>query len=102
MGTLTIFSNCKIGLRCERRWSDHSQIRASRDRTCEAQADRKFGAYDLLSARYGDAWVGDPSDRQANTEALRLFLKAIELDPDFAAAYGMDAWCYVWRKTMVG
>ena len=31
-------------------------------------------------------------------EALRLFYKAIELDPDFAAAYGMAAWCFVRRK----
>jgi TolB-like protein len=41
----------------------------------------------------------NPSDREANGNALRLFLKAIELDPDFAAAYGMAAWCYVWRKS---
>jgi TolB-like protein len=34
----------------------------------------------------------------ANSEALRLFYKAIELDPDFATAYGMAAWCYAWRK----
>jgi TolB-like protein/Tfp pilus assembly protein PilF len=39
-----------------------------------------------------------PSDIEGNRDALRLFLKAIELDPDFAAAYGMAAWCYVWRK----
>ncbi|HKO07930.1 MAG TPA: adenylate/guanylate cyclase domain-containing protein [Alphaproteobacteria bacterium] len=32
------------------------------------------------------------------SEALRLFYKAIELDPDFAEAYGMAAWCYVPRK----
>ena len=36
--------------------------------------------------------------REANNEALRLFYKAIELDPDFASAYGMAAWCYAWRK----
>jgi adenylate cyclase len=30
-------------------------------------------------------------------EGLRLFYKAIELDPDFAAAYGVAAWCYFWR-----
>src|SRR5262249_59275459 len=30
-------------------------------------------------------------------EALRLFYKAIERDPDFASAYGMAAWCYYWR-----
>jgi adenylate cyclase len=36
--------------------------------------------------------------RAANDEALRLFSKAIELDLGFAAAYGMAAWCYIWRK----
>jgi TolB-like protein/Tfp pilus assembly protein PilF len=30
--------------------------------------------------------------------ALRLFYQAIELDPDFASAYGVAAWCYFWRK----
>ena len=33
--------------------------------------------------------------KEANDQALRLFGKAIELDPDFAAAYGMAALCYV-------
>ncbi len=37
--------------------------------------------------------------RQANDEALRLFNSAIELDPDFAAAYGRAALCYVIAKT---
>ena len=36
--------------------------------------------------------------REANDEALRLFYKAVELDPDFASAYGMAAWCYIWRR----
>jgi len=36
--------------------------------------------------------------KEANSEALRQFSKAIELDPDFATAYGMAAWCYAWRK----
>jgi TolB-like protein len=40
----------------------------------------------------------DPSDREANSDALRLFSRAIELDQGFATAYGMAAWCYVWRK----
>jgi TolB-like protein/class 3 adenylate cyclase len=31
-------------------------------------------------------------------EALHLFYKAIELDPDFASAYGLAAWCYFWRR----
>jgi adenylate cyclase len=29
---------------------------------------------------------------------LRLFYAAIELDPDFASAYGLAAWCYVDAK----
>jgi len=37
-------------------------------------------------------------NRDANDEALRLFYKAIEVDPDFATAYGMAAWCYGWRN----
>ena len=36
--------------------------------------------------------------REANVEALRLFGRAIELDPDFAAAYGMAARCFSQRK----
>jgi TolB-like protein/class 3 adenylate cyclase len=36
--------------------------------------------------------------RAANDEAMRLFYKAIELDPEFGAAHGMAAWCYIWRK----
>jgi tetratricopeptide (TPR) repeat protein len=36
--------------------------------------------------------------RKANDEALRLFSRAIELDPDFAVAHAMAAWCFVWRK----
>jgi TolB-like protein/class 3 adenylate cyclase len=35
--------------------------------------------------------------RDSNYEATESFRKAIELDPNFALAYGMAAWCYVWR-----
>ena len=37
-------------------------------------------------------------NRQANEETLRLFNRAIELDPDFASAYALAALCYVWAK----
>jgi adenylate cyclase len=37
-------------------------------------------------------------DREAVSEALRRFHRAIELDPDYAAAYGMVAWCHVLRR----
>ena len=36
--------------------------------------------------------------KEANDEALRLFGKAIELDRNFATAYGMSALCYVSRQ----
>ena len=36
--------------------------------------------------------------REAIDEALPLFHQAIRLDPDFASAYGMAAWCHFWRK----
>ena len=36
--------------------------------------------------------------RPAIDQALPLFHKAIQLDPDFASAYGMAAWCHYWRK----
>jgi TolB-like protein len=36
--------------------------------------------------------------RGAIDEALPLFYKAIQLDPDFASAHAMAAWCHFWRK----
>jgi TolB-like protein len=36
--------------------------------------------------------------RKANDDALALFSKAIEFDPNFATAYGMAAWCHAWRN----
>jgi tetratricopeptide (TPR) repeat protein len=36
--------------------------------------------------------------QEAIGAALPLFNKATELDPDFASAYAMGAWCYFWRK----
>jgi TolB-like protein/class 3 adenylate cyclase len=36
--------------------------------------------------------------RQGTDDALRLFYKAIELDPNFPSAFGMAAYCYVWRR----
>jgi TolB-like protein len=40
------------------------------------------------------------ADEDAVSEALRLFYKAIEIDPEFASAYGMAAWCYIQRKNL--
>jgi TolB-like protein/class 3 adenylate cyclase len=43
-------------------------------------------------------WSFHKAGREDIGEALRLFLKAIELDDKFSSAYGMAAWCYVRRK----
>jgi TolB-like protein/class 3 adenylate cyclase len=40
-----------------------------------------------------------PYTREGDNEALRLFYRAIELDPDFAVAYGWAAWIFINRKT---
>lgn len=36
--------------------------------------------------------------KSAIDDGLVQFRKAIELDPEFASAYGMAAWCVFWRK----
>lgn len=36
--------------------------------------------------------------RESINEALDRFGRALALDPSFAAAHGMAAWCHVWRK----
>jgi TolB-like protein len=38
------------------------------------------------------------STKSSILDALRLFRQASELDPDFAAAFGLAAWCHVRRK----
>jgi TolB-like protein/class 3 adenylate cyclase len=47
----------------------------------------------------GSARLYQFAGRQANAEALRLFNSAIELDPDFASAYGRAAFCHAYAKT---
>jgi TolB-like protein len=36
--------------------------------------------------------------RESIAEALAQFYRALELDPDFASACAMAAWCHFWRK----
>jgi TolB-like protein/DNA-binding winged helix-turn-helix (wHTH) protein/tetratricopeptide (TPR) repeat protein len=54
-----------------------------------------LGAYDYFLRGMANVhrWT-----RGATGEALQFFYKAIELDPNFASAYGMAAWCCIWRK----
>jgi tetratricopeptide (TPR) repeat protein len=54
----------------------------------------RLDAYDYYLRGMGSVyhWTKDSVG-----EGLRLCYKAIELDPDFAAPYGVAAWCYFWR-----
>jgi tetratricopeptide (TPR) repeat protein len=52
-------------------------------------------AYDYYLRGMADVHRGT---REAINVALPFFYKAIQLDPDFASAYGMAAWCHFWRK----
>jgi adenylate cyclase len=63
-------------------------------RTRHAETDA-LNAYDLYLRGRANLRNGT---RAGNEEALGLFYRTIELDADFASAYGMCAYCYVWRK----
>ena len=52
-------------------------------------------AYDYYLRAMANLHLGTS---EAIDEALRLFYKAIELDPEYASAYAMAAWCHLWRK----
>ena len=69
---------------------EHAEIERAKRKPTES-----LDAYDYflrgMASYYG-------RNREAINEALPLFYKAIELDPNFASAYGMAAWCYAWRK----
>jgi TolB-like protein len=54
-----------------------------------------LSAYDLYLRGMSSFHKGG---REDISEALRLFLKAVELDDNFSTAYGMAAWCYGRRK----
>jgi TolB-like protein/class 3 adenylate cyclase len=68
---------------------EQAEIERSRRKPTES-----LDAYDYylrgLAALHG--WTKESSD-----EALSLFYRSIDLDPNFAAAYGMAAWCFVWQ-----
>jgi len=52
-------------------------------------------AYDyyLRALTYFNQWTNESID-----EALKLLNRAIELDPEFASAHGLAAWCYTRRR----
>jgi TolB-like protein/Tfp pilus assembly protein PilF len=55
----------------------------------------RLDAYDYYLRGMASFHVGT---RESTDTALGLFYKALELDPEYASAHGMAAWCYLWRK----
>jgi tetratricopeptide (TPR) repeat protein len=69
---------------------EQSEIERAKSKPTES-----LDAYDYFLRGKANVHVGT---RESHSEALRLFYKAIELDPEFASAYGMAAWCYTRRR----
>jgi len=68
---------------------EQSEIERAKSKPTE-----NLDAYDYLLRGKASlySWTAEGID-----EALRLFYRAIELDPEFGSAYGMAAWCYTRR-----
>jgi TolB-like protein len=60
---------------------------------------KNLDAYDCYLRGLASLYQSQFSNREANTEALRLFIRATELDPGFGTPYGWAAICYAARKT---
>ena len=69
---------------------ERAEIERARQKPTES-----LDAYDCYLRGVADVQKGT---KAAIEDALPLFHKAIQLDPSFASAYGMAAWCYFWRK----
>jgi adenylate cyclase len=63
--------------------------RALRKRTTD------LSAYDLVLRALPNAWSASP---QKNAVALNLLVSATEIDPGYAYAYALAAWCLVTRR----
>jgi len=55
-------------------------------------------AYDYYLRGLASFYTIASTRKDAVSEALPLFDRAIELDPEFASAHGMAAWCHVLRR----
>lgn len=69
---------------------ERAEIERARHKPTES-----LDAYDYYLR--GMVWL-HRGTREAIDQALPLFHRAINCDPDFASAYAMAAWCHCWRK----
>jgi TolB-like protein len=68
---------------------EHAEIERAKRKPTES-----LDAYDYYLRGMASVYQWTP---ESLSEALKLFYKAIDLDPHFASAYGMAAWCYIRR-----
>ena len=59
------------------------------------KATERLDAYDYYLRGMASFHLGT---RESTDVAMGLFSRALELDPEYASAHGMAAWCYLWRK----
>lgn len=71
------------------------QLERAEIERAQRKPTESLGAYDYYLRGMAKLHNGT---RDAIEAALPLFYQAIELDPEFASAYGMAAWCHFWRK----
>ncbi len=71
------------------------QLERAEIRRAKRKPTESLDAYDYYLRGMAHLHQGN---RVATDEALPLFSRAIQLDPDFASAYAMAAWCHFWRK----
>lgn len=71
------------------------QLQQAEIERAKRKPTESLGAYELFFRGMANFYQWT---LEGTNEALRLFHRAVELDPDFASAYGMAAYCYLWRK----
>lgn len=70
---------------------EQAEIERAKQKSTES-----LDAYDLFLRGTASVYQGT---KESNAIALDLFKQAIDRDSIFAAAYGLAAYCFVWRKT---
>ena len=76
-----------------------TEVRTDRDRpSCRSSTEKP----DPVQCYLGGLGLVYQASRDGINNVLAMFRKANELDPEFAPAYGMAAYCYVQRQSMAG
>ena len=74
------------------------QVEKAEIERAKSKSTGSLDAYDCFLRGMAAYYYKTHASREACDEARRLFGRAIELDPDFAAAHAFAAMCYLHRK----